>query len=63
MGERVHLTKNKVEVTKGKLSYVFFTVVVTNPGGKTTSQGFTRGDFEDALDKVSRPAKKPDKAS
>lgn len=62
MSEQVHLTKNKVEVTKGKLSYVFSTVVA-NPGGKTTSPVFAREDFEDALDKVSRPAKKPDRAS
>jgi hypothetical protein len=63
MSEQVHLTKNKVEVTKGKLSYVFSTVVVANPGGKTTSPVFAREDFEDALDKVSRPAKKSDRAS
>jgi hypothetical protein len=64
MSEQVHLTKNKVEVTKGKLSYVFSTtVVVANPGGKTTSPVFAREDFEDALDKVSRPVEKPDRAS
>jgi hypothetical protein len=63
MSEQVHLTKNKVEVTKGKLSYVFSNTVVANPAGKTISPVFAREDFEYALDKVSRPVEKPDRAS
>lgn len=53
--------KNDMTVTKGNLT-VSSTVVSANPVGKTTSAAFTRKNFEDALDKVSRPERTPRKA-
>ncbi len=52
--------ENEVKVTKGKLTHVSSVVAPANPKGKITSVVFARKDFEDALNKVSRPAKTTD---
>lgn len=55
--------EGEMKVTAGKLSRVSSTVVVANPEGKTMPPTFARRNFEDALDRVSRPEKTPGRAS
>ncbi len=62
MNKATRAVKSDMRVTKGNFT-VSSTVVPTNPVGKTTSAAFARKDFEDALDKVSRPVRTPGTAS
>lgn len=55
--------EHQMKITKGKASYVSSVVVTGNPVRNTLPAVFTRRDFEDALDKVSRPVKTSGKAS
>lgn len=53
--------KSDMTVTKGNVT-VSSSVVSANPVGKTTSAVFSRKNFEDAIDKVSRPERTPERA-
>lgn len=54
---------NEMRVTKGKLTQMSSTIAAGNPVGTTLPSVFGRRELEDALDKVSRPVKTPEKAS
>ncbi len=57
-GDEVEVTENQVEVTKGELKHVESHVFIAHTEREVGASGiFTRGAFEDALDKVSRPVK------
>lgn len=47
----------------GNVARVSSTVVAANPEAGVKTAPFTRTDFENALDRVSRPAKTSEKAS
>ncbi len=60
-GRTAQVVSNKFKVS-GKVGRVSSTVTSADPQAGTRASGFTRVDFEDALDKVSRPAKTPERA-
>jgi hypothetical protein len=60
--QTVRVSANEMKVTKG-VGHVTSRTVVGNPVMQAEPAVFARRDFEEALDRVSQPAKTPKRAS